>query len=93
MKEENKTLKDFNFKGGTSKVGDLVLKSELKQEAIKWVKSKSKIIKPVFGEEGLLWAIMPQNEMWIDDVFNISELKGAITEKIRFYNITEEELK
>jgi len=89
----NKKLKKEGI-NGEYKITSLVDLEDLRQEAIKWIKSKSHIIKPVFGENNkLLWAVMPQDNIGIDTIFNLSELKGAITEKIRFYNITEEDLK
>ena len=97
--KENKTLNDFEryFVQGHNYSAMFIkgkIKRLLKAEAIKWIKSKSNIIKPVFGEKGrIIWAVMPRDEIKNPiEMFNISEMKGVIEEKIRFFNITEEDL-
>ena len=72
-----KTLKDLKFVNNPNPICKTI-KSELKEEAIKWVKKMKSDI-----PEG-------ENPQHIKDIIN--GLNGAINVFSKFFNITEEEL-
>lgn len=98
MGEKLKTLKDFYEPEESISESDNIrdkqicfTKENLKQETIKWIKSKSNILKPYWNKnEEIGWIVESTRGM---DILELAELKGAISEKIRFFNISEKDLK